>query len=223
MNNNTEMMQKIFNNNIEKNQNFYNNMQNNPNNLYSYNLNQTWQNMQPQAKLINTNMNNMLNILSLINFPVVVPYHNEHPLVNCYTPDRVKMFKDWICDICSSRYTFNVPSFYCTACDFDLCQKCFLGLGAYQIVIYNYATGNLAQLNQKFKNSKNLNEKLHNHPMIKIKRERTHFTIDLKCNHCLKDFQNDDEFYYCSLCNYCICNTCFDKSNEKFCDNIQYL
>ena len=28
MNNNTEMMQKIFNNNIEKNQNFYNNMQN---------------------------------------------------------------------------------------------------------------------------------------------------------------------------------------------------
>jgi len=39
------------------------NMQNNPNNLYSYNFNQTWQNMQPQAKLINTNMNNMLNIL----------------------------------------------------------------------------------------------------------------------------------------------------------------
>ncbi len=59
--------------------------------------------------------------------------------------------------------------------------------------------------------------------MIKIKRERTHFTIDLKCNHCLKDFQNDDEFYYCSLCNYCICKTCFDKSNEKFWDNIQYL
>ena len=66
MNNNTEMMQKIFNNNIEKDQNFYNNMQNNPNNLYSYNFNQTWQNMQPQAKLINTNMNNMLNILLVV-------------------------------------------------------------------------------------------------------------------------------------------------------------
>ena len=192
-------------------QNLGNRMQNNQNIFYSNNFNHNLQNIQPQENLYDTNLNNMLNILSLINFPVIVPYHNEHPLVNCFTPDRMKIFKHWICDICNSSYTFNAPSFYCTACDFDLCQKCFLGLRASQIVIYNYSTGTLCQLNQKFNNYKKLNEKIHNHPMIKIIRERTHFTIDLKCNHCFKDFQRNDEFYYCSLCNYCVCNTCYNK------------
>ena len=222
-NNNIASMQKIFDNNISMNQNFYNNMQNNPNNLYTNNFNQTWQNMQQKTDLIDTNMNNMLNILCLINFPVVVPYHSQHPLVNCFTPERAKKFKYWICDKCQAKYTLNVPSFYCTACDFDLCQKCFLSLGAYQIVLYNYLSGSLVNLNQEFRNSKNVFKNIHNHPMVIIKREKTYFAIDLKCNKCLKDFKKDDQFYYCSLCNFCVCEICFDKYNQNFFENEEYF
>ena len=214
-NRNIEAMKTIFNNNINMNQNFYNNMQNYQNNLYFNNFNQTWTNMQVQAPVNNINMNNMLNILSLINFPVIVPYHSEHPLINCYTPGRTAKYKNWICDKCNTKYTFNVPSFYCTACDFDLCQKCLLSLGAYQIVIYNYSTYALVNLIQEFRNTQNLNLKIHQHPMVFIQRERTHSTLDLKCNQCYKDFQIDEQFYYCSLCNYCFCGFCYAKATEN--------
>ena len=92
-------------------QNFGNNMQNNQNNFYYNNFNYNLQNMQPQENLFDTNLNNMLNILSLINFPILVPYHAHHPLINCYTPDRAKQYGNWNCDICKNSYTYNVPSF----------------------------------------------------------------------------------------------------------------
>ena len=54
----------------------------NPNTLYWQNFQQTFQNMQPNMNLVNTNFNNMTNILSLLNLPIVVPYHMNHPLIN---------------------------------------------------------------------------------------------------------------------------------------------
>lgn len=223
VNSNISTIPTTFNTNMAMNQNVNDYMNNNVNNLYSNTFCQTWQNMQPTTTLINSNLNNMLNILSLINFPIVVPYHGEHPLVNCFTPNRAKASPNWVCDICKLHYTYNVPSFYCTACDFDICQKCILCLGAYQIVIYNYNMYSLINLNQVFRNAGNLNLKVHNHPIVNIKRDNTYFTIDLKCNKCVKDLQKNDEFYYCTLCNICYCNQCYDQLTEQFVDNPDYL
>ena len=236
MSNNITAMQTIFEQTMKMNQQFYNNMQSNVNrnNLYLNNFNQTWRNFQPNVTLNNTNMNNMLNILSLINFPIVVPYHSQHPLINCKTPDKIKQYVNWSCNVCKNSYTFNVPSFYCTACDFYLCQKCLLSLQAYQIVIHNYLSSLNINPNEQFKNSNCINLNVHNHPMIKIQRERTHFSLDLKCNKCKKNLLEDEQFYYCSLCNYCICNNCFTKNNyynynnpnnnkNKFVENPDYL
>ena len=154
MNSNIATMQNIFDQTMKRNQQFYNNMQSNANgnNLYLNNFNQTWRNFQPNIALNNTNMNNMINILSLINFPILVPYHGQHPLINCKTPNNAKQFGNWFCNSCSKSYTFNVPSFYCTACDFYLCQKCLLSLQAYQIVIYNYLSNLNINSNEQFKN-----------------------------------------------------------------------
>ena len=212
-------MENIFNNNITRNQNFYNNMQAMPNNPYVNSYQQTMNNFQ----LNNINMNNMQNILSLINFPVLVPYHSQHPLINCYTPDRAKSYGNWNCDSCNASYTCNVPSFYCTACNFDLCQKCFLSLGAYQIVIHNYLNNIATNPNEKFKNQSCINTKIHNHPMVKIQREKTHFVLGLKCNKCIKDLERNEQFYYCSLCNFCICSSCYGKTSSNFINNPDYL
>ena len=180
------------------------------NSLYDQNIFSTWKNMKtPNNSSLNENdFNDRSNILSLINLPIIVPYHNIHPLINCKTPGRDNGNNCWSCNNCSTKYSFNVPTFFCTACDFDLCQKCLLSLNAFMIAIYNYSKSNI-YLSQQFDNANYYEPKLHNHPIVRILREPTFTEVYLKCNMCLKDIQKDEEFYFCSLCNYCICINCY--------------
>ena len=201
------------------------------NNLYNQNIQSTWQNMQ-----INTNMNllapneinlnNMTNILSLINLPIVVPCHNQHPLINCKTPGRAEISKFWICNNCMGSYSYNVPSFYCTACDYDLCQRCFLCLSAFMIAVYNYQLGNM-YASQQFTNMSHYHQNIHNHPIVKIIKEPSFSEIQLKCNFCYKALLKNEAFHYCTLCNFCVCVNCFNMNQmpkmPKFVDNPEYL
>jgi len=175
--------------------------------LYMQNFQSTFNNISGNVNLIETNLNNMNNILSLINLPVVVPCHSHHPLINCRTPGRALPGNYWKCNNCGSDYSYNVPTFYCTNCDFDLCQKCFLTFYAYQIVVYNYNMG-MIQANENT-NPNYYNPFIHNHPMVQILREESYYTSDLKCNICFKFIDKQDPFFYCSLCNYCICTPCY--------------
>ena len=86
-------------------------MQLNPNSLCMNNFQQTWQNFQPLIKLVDINFNNMTNILSLLNLPIMVPCHSEHPLINCKTPGRFKPDRYWKCNCCKIDYSYNVPYF----------------------------------------------------------------------------------------------------------------
>ena len=199
----------------------------NSNNLFSQNIQQTMMNMEQSRNYIHTNFNNMTNILSLINLPIIVPYHAEHPLINCKTPGRIdEKYNFWGCDSCKNRYTYDVPTFFCTACDFDICQKCILSLGAFWIIIYNYESGNLckAQINESSSYAmQHLHKKIHQHPIVKIIREPSHYEKKMRCNLCIKEIQKDEEFYYCSLCNYCVCLNCFkEKTKEFFVENPEY-
>jgi hypothetical protein len=201
------------------------------NNLYNQNIQSTWQNMQ-----INTNMNllapneinlnNMTNILSLINLPIVVPCHNQHPLINCKTPGRAEISKFWICNNCRDSYSYSVPSFYCTACDYDLCQRCFLCLSAFMIAVYNYQLGNM-YASQQFTNMSHYHQNIHNHPIVKIIKEPSFSEIQLKCNFCYKALLKNEAFHYCTLCNFCVCSNCFNMNQmpkmPKFVDNPEYL
>ena len=201
------------------------------NNLYNQNIQSTWQNMQ-----INTNMNllapneinlnNMTNILSLINLPIVVPCHNQHPLINCKTPGRAELSKFWICNNCMGSYSYSVPSFYCTACDYDLCQRCFLCLSAFMIAVYNYQFGNM-YASQQFTNMSHYHQNIHNHPIVKIIKEPSFSEIQLKCNFCYKELLKNEAFHYCTLCNFCVCVNCFNMNQTPnmptFVDNPEYL
>ena len=186
----------------------------NSNNLYIQNIQPTWKNMQPNVYLNEINFNNMTNILSLINLPILVPYHIQHPLVNCKTPGRAEKSPSWKCNCCKLDYSYNIPTFYCTACDFDLCQKCFLSLSAFMIGIYNYNL-NYNYDNQQFINYSHYQENIHKHPIVRILREPTYSEIKLKCNLCLKDILKEEQFYYCSLCNFCICINCYRNKNQQ--------
>ena len=199
----------------------------NSNSLFSENIQQTMNNFQQKKNYIHTNFNNMTNILSLINLPIIVPYHAEHPLINCKTPGRISQkYNFWQCDSCKSQYSYDVPTFFCTACDFDICQKCILSLGAFWIIIYNYNLGNLSEAKIDEESSytmKHLNKKIHHHPTIKIIREPSYYENKIRCNLCLKEIQKDENFYFCSLCNYSVCINCYNsKGQEKFVENPEY-
>ena len=183
------------------------------NSLYNQSILSTWKNIQ-NSSLNETNFNDSSNILSLINLPIVVPYHDKHPLINCKTPGRYKGNNCWRCNNCSTLYSYNVPTFYCTACDFDLCQKCLLGLNAFMIAIYNYSRSNI-YMSQQFDNIDYYEPNLHIHPIVRIQREPTYTEVNLKCNKCFKDIQKYEEFYFCSLCNYCICINCYQNCKNN--------
>ena len=191
-----------------------NTMNMNPNSLYMNIFQQTWQNFQPSVKLVDVNFNNMTNILSLLNLPIIVPCHSQHPLIHCKTVGRIMPGTYWKCNCCYTDYSYNVPTFYCTACDYDLCQKCLLSFYACQIVIYNYTIGNI-QATPQCANTNFLNQKVHQHPVMKILREPTYFENKLRCNFCGKDIQMPEQFFYCSLCNFCICLNCYQQRNNN--------
>ena len=178
------------------------------------------------ANLIDQNLNDMQNILCLINLPIVVPCHNQHPLINCKTPGRAEISQSWKCNNCMNDYSYNVPSFYCTACDYDLCQKCLLNLSAFMIAVYNYQLGNM-YASQQFTNMSHYHQNIHNHPIVKIIKEPSFSEIQLKCNFCYKALLKNEAFHYCTLCNFCVCVNCFNMNQmpkmPKFVDNPEYL
>ena len=60
--------------------------------------------------------------------------------------------------------------------------------------------------------------------MVGILREPCYFENKLHCNFCFKEILKQEKFYYCTLCNYCVCVNCYQKkNNDQFVDNPEYL
>ena len=77
---------------------------------------------------------NGMNILSVINYKVLIKKRHDHPLIYCYyNGDK----QNWICDDCFQSYDINVPNFYCSSCNYFLCQKCFLSNKVKEVNLIN--------------------------------------------------------------------------------------
>ena len=149
--------------------------------------------------------------LSLLNIPINLDYHN-HPLLFCFTLDRAKHGTDWSCNKCFLKYTYDTPSFYCTVCDFDLCQNCVGKYRPNQIQIYKH------DMNYSQEESNNVFQwqtifPKHIHLLTKIqKRNINNPNYTWKCNDCSNSFINNYLSFYCSLCDYFICQNCINKN-----------
>ena len=233
-----------MNNNMNSNMN--NNMNTNMNNNINYNVNNNMSNMNNMNNINNMNysphiqqieltlaqmgpnnqpyeldlgrMKNMF--LSLINSSIIVINH-PHPLFSCTTPERCQNTKYWTCVKCGCNYIYTVPSFYCTACNYYLCQKCVVAYQIYQIELYDYKTNNNnfndIIVNQ---NDPELRMNLHNHPLRSIQivdynAER----YNILCLKCKNKINSTDSFHYCSLCNFYICSNCFNSNSQKVIQN----
>ena len=150
-------------------------------------------------------------LLRRIDSSIMIPDH-PHPLYSCFTPQRQRNSQFWTCGKCRCNYTYNTPSYYCTACDFDLCQKCLLNYPLYQIQMYDYSLKENFNvfLNQ---NHSNYKKDIHDHIMALVQIENYNndtYTIHCRVRRC--DIRNTEPFYYCSLCNFYVCQNCFRNS-----------
>ena len=123
--------------------------------------------------------------------------HNSHYLTNLIT-DR----KNVSCDYCYDKLPYG--SFYCSICNFDHCS-------------HNCKRQRNKHIREKNPYADYLeNTEYHEHKLIKaiIKNERHNF----KCFNCLKDLSQNKKIFYCTLCDFRLCQECQinEKSGQKF-------
>ena len=136
---------------------------------------------------------------------------HEHPLIFCFALHRRKKCDGWTCNKCSKDFPNTMPSFYCSFCDYDLCQYC---IGSYQLSQFKLDNTELYERLRNINDFSKNNEKYdwykkypdHKHALVFIGRINKYTTW--VCNNCEKNFRNIDPSYYCSLCDYDICLNC---------------
>ena len=191
---------------------------NNMNNAFQQ-FNQNFMNMNLNPNAMNNIMyTNKLSLLSLIDSPILVQSH-IHPLVYCLTLDRAKYGTSWICNKCSGQFAYNIPSFYCVFCDFDMCERCILSHHLFEIMVFDYK---MNLLNFIMNNPLQLFNwqslyPCHNHLLTLIKKVNPNFYWS--CNLCKNKYGNDSAFYYCSLCDFRLCRNCVIQWKNQTSDN----
>ena len=139
-------------------------------------------------------------LLNRINSSIMIETH-DHPLYSCFTPNRANSSQCWTCNNCGYNYNFTVPSFYCTSCNYDLCQKCLIQFPLYKIHMYDYSKNEFLNFNITQGNN-NLNVHNHRLALIKIENYNLNSKYYIHCRICRGNIANTDQFYYCSLCNF---------------------
>ena len=121
-------------------------------------------------------------------------YHN-HPLLYCRSSRHNDNLNIWSCNICRLNFTNRIWSFYCTYCDFDLCLFCAKKLVPQDDLL----NGCGIKLNE------------HEHTLIYLINNKNWI-----CNLCSTTFNSSIAKFYCSICDFNVCNNCkIKRNNEK--------
>ena len=165
---------------------------------------------------MNTNQKDK-GILSLISSSIYMNGIHEHPLLFCSPLDRKQYGNSWSCNKCKSTYNYDISSFYCTFCDFDLCPKCLAEYQLYQIKFYNCQSieANNLKLIQQNQNDFQWKKKFKNHTHLLTLIQKENKNFSWACDNCSKNYQNTESSFYCSLCDYDVCKQCFTVEEPK--------
>lgn len=158
---------------------------------------------------MNQNGNEMMSISSQINSPIFVAEHS-HPLIYCFTTTRANCGNSWTCNKCTSNFTYDIPSFYCIFCDYDLCKQCLEKYTIGSVFVFNYNTNNFNNISNPInKLNWQISLPIHSHYMTLIKKVNS--SQNWICKFCSNSYNNSESFYYCSLCDYKLCQYCSNK------------
>ena len=120
-------------------------------------------------------------------------YHN-HPLIYCRSSRHNDNLNIWRCNNCGLLFANRIWSFYCTYCDFDLCLFCAKKLVPEDDLLNGWG----------------IKIEEHVHTLIYLINNR-----NWSCNICHACFNSNTGKYYCSICDYNVCNSCKEKRNNE--------
>ena len=132
------------------------------------------------------------------NGAIIVKEH-QHKLVLC-----ISIF-DWICSLCKKRFYKKDANYYCSLCDFNMCQNCH-SKGNYlkKKEIPSDVKPSLTSIINPF-----LQSKYHEHKLVYCITSR--FSIGESgffCNICKWSYESEIWSFYCTNCDFDLCANC---------------
>ena len=124
---------------------------------------------------------------------------DSHRLVYCVS------LLDWNCFICKKKYSKNNAKYYCSLCDFNLCEKCHSERNLPKRLKFREE---VEPSNPSIKNPF-LKSNFHEHNLIYCRSSR--FKDEIKgwyCDICGSYFKNKTWSFYCTNCDYDLCCKC---------------
>ena len=129
----------------------------------------------------------------------IIVNEHKHILVYCLT------INDWKCNICNTNNTKDKGRYYCSVCDYNMCETCH-GKNKY-FMKKSFPQGTKpsnSQIKDQF-----LNSDYHEHRLVFCRSSRKfEFFNGYNCSNCLESYDNDIWLFYCTLCDYNLCLKC---------------
>lgn len=128
---------------------------------------------------------------------------HKHKLIYCLTNF------DWSCNECKHKYNKNVGRYYCSICNYNMCDQCienndYEKMKPFQEDVFP----SNENITENFKKSN-----LHEHQLVYCITKRTCISSGWICDVCKKNFNRDKWSFYCTYCDFdqcfeCISNNC---------------
>ena len=128
---------------------------------------------------------------------------DEHEHIVIYT----KTNYDWKCKECNQKYSKTKSRFYCSICDYNMCNNCRKNKKYYIIgCIPTDAEPSNNKIKKQF-----IKHKGHEHRLTYCRTKRTASHGGWICNKCKDEFTNKVWTFYCTCCDYDLCTACAQK------------
>ena len=128
---------------------------------------------------------------------------HEHKLI--YTKTNF----DWNCNECKNNKSKSEPRFYCSQCDYNICNKCRKEKKYYKMVsIPSNATPSNKNIQKKF-----INYSGHEHKLVYCRTKRSGASGGWNCDKCKEENTNKTWTFYCTCCDFDFCAKCAKKNN----------
>jgi hypothetical protein len=112
---------------------------------------------------------------------------------------------NWKCNLCYTNYDKSKGRYYCSKCDFNICENCHY---KNKYLTKKSFPKNTCPSNSSIKVNF-LKTDYHEHNLVYCRCSKNlAFFSDWTCDNCRGNYNNDIWMFYCTLCNYHLCCDC---------------
>jgi hypothetical protein len=123
---------------------------------------------------------------------------HDHKLIFCLTN------LNWKCNECKKKYDKKIGRYYCSICDFNMCNECSENHGYDTIEPF---PEDVIPSNQNIK--ENIKKSSHHeHQLAYCRTKRTCISCGWICDVCQKNYGKEEWSFYCTSCDFDLCCNC---------------